>query len=391
MAKKRRLRVEIAGASIASADGDSAELAPVGRKASDVFGPWVDRWTVLPAEALAHLCRVVDTGPFVGAEAWAKREGDRFVLGLDPPGEAIDPADRAVAMAAIAAATPDMQRAILEAEVRRVLGHSAGGWFPGMWEPSPLGGTAAGSTNVLLVDDVDGCDERTLPMATRVRACGGRSGAVVPFGNGHFVFWSEGVVVVPVSRRFAARDLCDHAFRVGAGGGAVADGARATAQRVRELVAAVGVAVWHCDFANDAFTLDAAWSHAWPALGPECRSFGDLLADVHPDDRGLVEEATRGIPPFNDSSLATFRVRDGAGWRWLTMRARVLSRAGDAVEVLEGTLNDVTSVKRFEEQLLQAQSSSRSSQHAPRTSRATTGKQTKKYVQSVTPPRAEVR
>ncbi len=102
----------------------------------------------------------------------------------------------------------------------------------------------------------------------------------------------------------------------------------------------LGVADWHLQ--RDASFASAAWrsltSHAGKAWTPAA-----WLAQVHPEDRRAVTEATAALTA-GDAGRRTFELRmpQGSGWRWVEVTMMVIERDGEGLPVrLLATLSDV--------------------------------------------------
>jgi diguanylate cyclase (GGDEF)-like protein/PAS domain S-box-containing protein len=102
----------------------------------------------------------------------------------------------------------------------------------------------------------------------------------------------------------------------------------------------LGVADWHLQ--REASFASAAWrsltSHAGKAWRPAA-----WLAQVHPEDRRAVTEATAALTA-GDAGRRTFELRmpHGSGWRWTEATMMVIERDGEGLPVrLLATLADV--------------------------------------------------
>lgn len=79
------------------------------------------------------------------------------------------------------------------------------------------------------------------------------------------------------------------------------------------------------------------------------RGFLDL---VHPDDAGPVDDALRRARQVPDVPVEVeFRVRHGAGWRWLMTRGLGVAEPAGEVVRLVGSVSDVHARKELEDQL----------------------------------------
>jgi PAS domain S-box-containing protein len=88
--------------------------------------------------------------------------------------------------------------------------------------------------------------------------------------------------------------------------------------------------------------------------GRERIEFRALLDQTHPDDREPFAQLLRERIRSGDEAVeAVFRMRNREGvWRWLVGRARVVERNAQGIATrMMGTLQDISDIKRAEEQL----------------------------------------
>jgi PAS domain S-box-containing protein len=120
---------------------------------------------------------------------------------------------------------------------------------------------------------------------------------------------------------------------------------------------AANLGVWHHDLPTGRLTLDErAMRHLGVTESPS--SFDAVLAGVHPEDRGRLEQELRGVlgPEGTGRCAIEFRVRHPDGrLHWLSVHVRVLFQdEGDVRRAVRGfgTSQDVTERRRAEQRVV---------------------------------------
>jgi two-component system, cell cycle sensor histidine kinase and response regulator CckA len=138
---------------------------------------------------------------------------------------------------------------------------------------------------------------------------------------------------------------------------------RASEQRLREsehrlltALTAARMGTWEWDIATNRERFDEGLNRLIGARAGEIATFEDLLARVHPDDRGAVAVAFRQSAESGVDLDLEFRVlRPDGGVRWLRAHGKVLYDPNGEPLVLTGACVDITERRQAEENLRQAQ------------------------------------
>jgi PAS domain S-box-containing protein len=122
--------------------------------------------------------------------------------------------------------------------------------------------------------------------------------------------------------------------------------ARQNVERVQlALAAGAIIGTWHWDVPNDSFTIDDAFARAFgldPALGNEGLSMAQVIASVHPEDSGMLEQAINAAIAKGGAFAHQYRVRRADGkYYWIEANGRVdLAEDGTPLS-LPGVVIDV--------------------------------------------------
>ena len=125
------------------------------------------------------------------------------------------------------------------------------------------------------------------------------------------------------------------------------DALRESEQRFSLAVAGADMGIWDWDIASDSVVYDARFGSIL-GISPEdqaIRTFRDLMATAHPNDRNDIQHALDAYIARRDLPfLAEFRVshRDGT-WRWVRGRALIVSEDAEGMPLrMIGTIMDTT-------------------------------------------------
>jgi len=123
---------------------------------------------------------------------------------------------------------------------------------------------------------------------------------------------------------------------------------RRAADRYALALDAAGFGALEWDASSD--VLEGSERFAMLLGGSTCvpRTLADLLARVHPEDRGPLERKMRSASAEGRDAEAEFRVMRGAGVRWIHMRmGAIRNRSGEGTSLL-GIAEDISARKRSE-------------------------------------------
>ena len=131
---------------------------------------------------------------------------------------------------------------------------------------------------------------------------------------------------------------------------------RESEHRLLSALAAARMATWEWDIATNRERFDEGLNRLFGARAGEIATLDDLLARVHPDDRGAVAGAFRQSAESGVDLDIEFRIeRPDGSVRWLRDYGKVLyDPDGDPV-ALTGACVDITERRQAEESLRQAQ------------------------------------
>ncbi|HUN77012.1 MAG TPA: ATP-binding protein [Steroidobacteraceae bacterium] len=123
---------------------------------------------------------------------------------------------------------------------------------------------------------------------------------------------------------------------------------RRAADRYALALDAAGFGALEWDASSD--VLEGSERFAMLLGGSTCvpRTLADLLARVHPEDRGTLERKMRSASAEGRDAEAEFRVMRGAGVLWIHMRmGAIRNRSGEGTSLL-GIAEDISARKRSE-------------------------------------------
>ena len=120
-------------------------------------------------------------------------------------------------------------------------------------------------------------------------------------------------------------------------------------QRLGTALTAGSLGTWELDLAARTLTASAACKAQFGRPPDDPFAYRDVLAGVHPDDRGRIRDALAHSLATGADYAVEYRHRwPGGGERWIDVRARVLRDGGGAAARLVGVSSDVTERKAAE-------------------------------------------